>query len=215
VVKYHGLVRRHLLAPRFLMRPPLNGGTLARLGTTKPMAEDPQTLGLRRPPVRTIIHGHTSLTVLGWSIWALTFVFAALVSIVESTRFLAAAAIVTLGAVSMLLLVRRRAQRVHWIFVLDNDQLSIERVPPRDVGTQHLDVHAGVHIDVVADKRILQLDAAVALQTANRRTLWSPGIQPAQAIAHLVKFLHDNDVPVTLPPDAPLGWFPPNYPNIG
>jgi hypothetical protein len=28
VVKYHGLARRHLLPPRFLMRPLLNGGTL-------------------------------------------------------------------------------------------------------------------------------------------------------------------------------------------
>jgi hypothetical protein len=28
VVKYHGLARRHLTAPRFLMRPLLNGGTL-------------------------------------------------------------------------------------------------------------------------------------------------------------------------------------------
>jgi len=29
VVKYHGLARRYLTAPRFLMRPLLNGGTLA------------------------------------------------------------------------------------------------------------------------------------------------------------------------------------------
>jgi hypothetical protein len=28
VVKYHGLARCHLLPPAFLMRPPLNGGTL-------------------------------------------------------------------------------------------------------------------------------------------------------------------------------------------
>jgi hypothetical protein len=30
VVKYHGLARRHLMPSRFLMRPLLNGGTLAR-----------------------------------------------------------------------------------------------------------------------------------------------------------------------------------------
>ena len=29
VVKYHGLGRRYLLPPRFLVRPLLNGGTLA------------------------------------------------------------------------------------------------------------------------------------------------------------------------------------------
>jgi len=28
VVKYHGLARRHVMPPRFLMRPLLNGGTL-------------------------------------------------------------------------------------------------------------------------------------------------------------------------------------------
>jgi hypothetical protein len=28
VVKYHGLARRYVLPPRFLMRPLLNGGTL-------------------------------------------------------------------------------------------------------------------------------------------------------------------------------------------
>jgi hypothetical protein len=28
VVMYHGLARRHLMPPRFLMRPLLNGGTL-------------------------------------------------------------------------------------------------------------------------------------------------------------------------------------------
>jgi hypothetical protein len=31
VVKYHGLARRRLTPPRFLMRPLLNGGTLGRL----------------------------------------------------------------------------------------------------------------------------------------------------------------------------------------
>jgi len=32
VVKYHGLARRYLMPPRFLMRPLLNGGTLGGLG---------------------------------------------------------------------------------------------------------------------------------------------------------------------------------------
>jgi len=31
VVNYHGLARRHLMPSGFLMRPLLNGGTLARL----------------------------------------------------------------------------------------------------------------------------------------------------------------------------------------
>jgi hypothetical protein len=30
VVKYHGLARRYLLPPRFLMRPLLNGGTFGQ-----------------------------------------------------------------------------------------------------------------------------------------------------------------------------------------
>ena len=44
VVKYHGLARRHLVAPRLLMRPLLNGGTLGGQMTipgliTTPIAE--------------------------------------------------------------------------------------------------------------------------------------------------------------------------------
>jgi hypothetical protein len=35
VVKYHGLARRYLPAPRFLMRPLLNGGTLGRLDSER------------------------------------------------------------------------------------------------------------------------------------------------------------------------------------
>jgi hypothetical protein len=38
VVKYHGLARRDLLPPRFLMRPLLNGGTLAGLMSERPLA---------------------------------------------------------------------------------------------------------------------------------------------------------------------------------
>jgi hypothetical protein len=38
VVKYHGLVRRYRLRPRFLMRPLLNGGTLGGRDRTEPVA---------------------------------------------------------------------------------------------------------------------------------------------------------------------------------
>jgi hypothetical protein len=38
VVKYHGLARRYLTPPRFLMRPLLNGGTLAGLMDERPLA---------------------------------------------------------------------------------------------------------------------------------------------------------------------------------
>ena len=178
------------------------------------MPQDLETPGRGGKPVaRAVVHGRASLTAVGWSLWILTFALTVLVTVVDRTTFLAGAALVALGAVSVLLLVRRAARRVQWVLLLDNDRLSIERVPPLAAAAiRSLDVSAGVQLDVAVDKRTLRIDAAIALQTTGRRALWSPGIRPAQAIAQLVTFLRTNEVTVTLPHDAPIGWFPPNYP---
>jgi len=104
----------------------------------------------------------------------LTFALTVLVTVVDRTTFLAGAALVALGAVSVLLLVRRAARRVQWVLLLDNDRLSIERVPPLAAAAiRSLDVSAGVQLDVAVDKRTLRIDAAIALQTTGRRALWS------------------------------------------
>jgi hypothetical protein len=178
------------------------------------MPEDPETPDPnRKPPVRTVVQGRASFTALGWGLWTLTFVLAVLVTVLDRKIFWGAAAIVALGALSILLLVRRAARRVQWVLLLDDDRLSIERVPPLGVDAiELLDVGAGVQLDVVPDKRTLRFDAAVALQTTGRRALWSPRIRPARAISQLVTFLRTNGIPVTLPPDVPIGWFPPDYP---
>lgn len=175
------------------------------------MSTDPQTTdpdGKTR--TRTVVQGHASFTAVSWGLWTLTFVLTVLVTVVDGKVFWGVVGIATVGALSALVLVRRAARRVQWIFLLEGDCLRIERVPPLDVGAiEVFDVHAGVQLDVVADKRALRF-AAVALQTTGRRALWSPGMRPARAIAELATFLRRNDVPVTLPPDVPIGWFPPD-----
>ena len=153
------------------------------------------------------------MTGLGWSLWTSLLALAVLVTLVDRTTFLRATAVVAVATLFILLYILRVARTVQWVLLLDDRRLTIARVPPVDVGAvTSLDVSEGVKLDVIGDRRALRVDAAVALVTNGRRARWSPGIRPAHAISQLAAFLRANHVSVTLPPDTPVGWAPPNYP---
>jgi hypothetical protein len=180
------------------------------------MAEDSQAPAPKlNPPAKTIIQGRTSLTVLGWTAWTFALVLTVLLTLVDGSTFWVAAASLALFTTATLALFRRKARRAQWIVLLDDARLSIQRLPPGNfVAVQSLNVVDGVQIDVAADKSALRLDSAIAIRTGTDSTLWCPGIRPAQAIARLAAFLRENGVSVMLASDVPIGWTPPDYPNI-
>src|SRR6187551_3874525 len=67
VVKYHGLARRHVMPPRFLMRPLLNGGTLGgpRNGTRTDSVKARCFLVGRRPSLPSPLSRSPAVTSIG------------------------------------------------------------------------------------------------------------------------------------------------------
>ncbi|MBE7478993.1 MAG: hypothetical protein HS104_03235 [Polyangiaceae bacterium] len=112
-----------------------------------------------------------------------------------------------MGAVAILALavalVRRAAQRVHWVLTIDDGDLRIERHAGAATETIVVDVREGVRLGLGLTESAGHVDPCIALTTEAGRVTMTPGTSPPATLDRLAEFLRENDVVVidALPPN--------------